>query len=276
MKKNLILGLAAGYHWEQLRIFVDSIRNTSYKDHIALFFDSELDPRTMRQLKENDVECIHFDRQQALSRSGINHIPLSLLRVSLYLEFLKERADNYQNVMLSDTRDVVFQKDPFAFDFRSSLCFFMEPEPTLIKDNDWNSIWIIAAAGTKVYQSISGNPISCFGTTLGPMDKVIEYLQMIKRLSSKAKIMFWGIEQGMHNYIVHAKLIEGISCFSSEDGPVFTIGAGYTGNLQQDSSGHFLNRKNEIIHAIHQYDRYAQLKEYFDKKFRSNIRSAEI
>ena len=70
MKKNLILGLAAGYSWTQLRTFVESIRNTSYNDHIVLFFDSELDPYTIQHLRENSVECIYFNRQQAIARTG--------------------------------------------------------------------------------------------------------------------------------------------------------------------------------------------------------------
>lgn len=276
MKKNLILGLAAGYSWTQLRTFVESIRSTSYNDHIVLFFDSELDPYTIKQLRENTVECIYFNRQQSIARTGIRVMPLSVLRVFLFLEFLQEQAGRYENVMFTDTRDVIFQKDPFDFYFQSSLCFFMEPKSMLIKDNDWNSLWIIAAVGTKIYHSISTNPISCCGTTIGPVHKMIEYLQVVSQLSSTVKIMFVGIEQGIHNYLAHANIIENVLHFTSEKGPILTIGAGYAKTIQQDSNGFFLNEKNKIIHAIHQYDRHVQLKEYFDKKFSSNVLAAEI
>jgi hypothetical protein len=266
MKRNLILGLAADYQWPHLKTFVCSLRSTSYQGDVVLILTSELNQETKERLEEKSINYIYVDREELLKKKG-TRLPLTFLRISLYLNYLKQNENVYDNVMLTDTRDVVFQKDPFSFDFGSSLCFFMEPKTTLIKDEEWNSIWIIAALGTKIYNSIGNNPISCFGTIIGPAFKIIEYLELVETQSSRIKIMIWGIEQGIHNYIVQTRLIENASIFSTEEGPIFTTGAGYTQDIQQDNDGFFLNERNNVIHVIHQYDRHSVLKAYFDNKY---------
>ncbi len=260
MKKNLILGLAANYDWPILKNFVCSLRQTEYKDDVVLFVDARLDPDTRAALDRYHIGTIGIDG------SISDNLPPSVYRIMLFHDFLAEHKDEYNQVLLTDVRDVVFQKDPFAFETHNKLCFFMESASIPLKESNWNALWMIATFGVKALHEMGDNLISNVGTVVGPAERMIPYLASLIRHLENVKVhMMFGIEQAVHNYVIMSKEVDDYLIFHTEDGPVATLSE-YK-EIRQDENGFFLNLKNDVAHVVHQYDRHPSLKSCFDLKF---------
>lgn len=275
MKHNLILGFGVSYNWVQLRNFVRSIRSTDYKGDVFLILSDRVDMETKRQLQRYNVKWISIQVAKAILSPSmskqiprdLHSLPLSALRIPIYLDILLRNKTKYNNVMLTDTRDVVFQENPFSFRHHK-ICFFFEATNIRIKDEDWNSMWILSAFGTDVLQKMGKRRISCFGTIIGPTTGVIRYLTVALKLLRCVKLgMLWGIEQGIHNYIIYQRKVTSFKIYNSEDGPIFTFGASRIKEINLNRHGVFVNSRDIPIKVIHQYDRHLFLKEFFNRKY---------
>jgi hypothetical protein len=270
MKKDLILGVAANYRWPILKNFVCSLRQTDYKGDVILFVDADIDQNTRDRLDQCGIQSIGIYPTSPYLKglpdsSTLEQLPPSVYRILIFYNFLKENVDKYDQVFLTDVRDVVFQKDPFAFESQNKLCFFME-SPVPLKYSDWNALWMIATFGVRTLHELGDNQVSNVGTVIGPVPRMIPYLaSMIRHLMIVQVHMMFGIEQAAHNYVIVKKEVEDYLLFYTEDGPVATL-AGYT-EVAQDEKGQVVNLKNDIANVVHQYDRHPSLKSSFDLKY---------
>ncbi len=277
MKKNLIIGLAANYNWAVLRNFVCSLRQTDYKDEVILFVSPDIDQPTRDSLARHSVKFIEVDSSSPYLNglppdvykdpTFLSKLPPSVYRILVFYNFLMEKGSDYNYILLTDVRDVVFQKDPFAFAICNKMCFFMESRSLLLKDSDWNALWIVATFGVKVLYDKGDNLISCIGTVIGPMPRMIAYLALlVKYLKDVQVFMMFGIEQAAHNYVILNKEVDDFLVFYTEDGPIATLSS-YK-EIQQDENGYYLNSNNDLANVVHQYDRHPSLKAFYDLKFK--------
>ncbi len=93
-----------------------------------------------------------------------------------------EHGERYDNVLLTDTRDVIFQKDPFDFSFGDTLCCFTELETMVIADTPSETArWIEQSFGKQELMELSQKPIICAGITIGSARRILEYLEIFMR-----------------------------------------------------------------------------------------------
>nr|WP_295871856.1 hypothetical protein [uncultured Chitinophaga sp.] len=274
MRKNLILGLSANYDWPVLRNFVCSLRQTTYTGDLVLFMSPAPDQSTKDMLTQHGVTCFVVDSSSPYLKglpadvyndpSFFPKLPPSVYRMLVFYNFLQENRADYQHVLLTDVRDVVFQNDPFAFDIADKMCFFMESKSLLLKESDWNSLWMIAAFGVKTLYDLGENLISCVGTVIGPVAKMIVYLEkMVHHLKNAEVYLMFGIEQAVHNYMIMNGEVDDFHTFYTENGPVATLSS--YGEVQQDENGSYLNDGNMVSLVVHQYDRHPVLKSHYDR-----------
>eukprot|EP00736_Rhodelphis_marinus_P005923 Rmarinus@m.26327 len=111
VRHNLVMGMAANYGPETLRIFVASLRAAGSDADLVLFVPAgePVDPSTKQLFDDHCVQTIEFDAVAA------SHHPFGVrgYRYQLYRDFLVARECMYDTVLLSDTRDAFFQADPF-------------------------------------------------------------------------------------------------------------------------------------------------------------------
>lgn len=107
-------------------------------------------------------------------------------------------------VLLSDSRDVVFQADPFAT-MHSGCCTGLEHNT--FNDSPINAQWIRSTYGESGYEQLAGLPVLCSGVTLGGFRSVLAYLdQFCAEISRHAVarrsvlIPIW--DQAYHNMIL--------------------------------------------------------------------------
>lgn len=177
-------------------------------------------------------------------------------RYAIYYLYLSKYGHKYANVMLSDVRDVVFQGDPFDFDFEdgSLNCFLEEGEKT-IGESEGNAQWIREGFGEDALGKIADKSISCSGTTIGSIDSIMAYIKAMIDSFVQLKYHSWGIDQGVHNYIIYQGLVKNVKFYKNFSGPILTMHYTNEEKLQFDSNGYLKNEDGSPINVLHQYDR---------------------
>lgn len=252
--RNIILGSVLGLNIEHIKPFVSSLKKSGFDGELCLFIDG---------VSDNTIDYLSkYNTQYEINLSPFHidnrNISIHCHRYLLYQTHLLNDKE-YSNIMLTDVRDVIFQNDPFDFEF-SNLCCFLEDKGKTISSCPYNSSWIYNAFGVDTLKEIGSYNISCSGVTIGSYPSIIPYLDTmvyyIKKLGLKANII--GIDQGIHNYIVHKKLID-YKFFENLDGPVLTMGYVNSKSLRFDNDGFIINNNGDIINILHQYDRHRHI-----------------
>ncbi len=263
---NLILGAATGYNKKDLYYFIMSLRKI-YSDDIYLIFNLDLNIETNKFLDENNIKKIFTNEKPK---------KIFKTRFKIYFNFLKDNT-KYHNILITDTRDVIFQKNPFLEKKLSRINFFMEDK--VIKNCFFNSNWIKRLYGKEKYEKIKNFQISCSGTTIGSHKALLEYLFImndhINKYSYYSLFKSPGTDQGNHNYIINTIKFADSKKFSNNDGIVATLSDADMTNFKLTKK--FLNKNNEEFSIIHQYDRFFnEKKKTFNKelyKYFENLRN---
>jgi hypothetical protein len=180
------------------------------------------------------------------------------LRYPLYYLYLARHQDKYARVMLSDVRDVVFQRDPFDFEFEAGLYFFLEDDREPIKNCPYNSMWLRTGYGEDTLRELGEEVASCSGTTIGRTAAVMQYLELMVDHMLRLKSHPAGIDQGVHNYLLYKNEIQDVTLVPNRRGPVFTMGKTVDLQTPFDAEGFVLNQDGTVAHVLHQYDRHVE------------------
>ena len=242
--KNLVMGMAVGYTLEKVKPFVLSLRKF-YNDRIIFLVD-KLDDESNEFYKSNNVEIFHG---AVLDRAY-------LLRYKYYLEILKNTS-SVDKVMLTDTRDVIFQDDPFSKMSGCDYEFCAEPE--LIKNCEHNRKWYEILYGNEELNKIQNNFVICAGTTLGNLSSIMNYLQEMlnefDRLFKSGVVV--SMDQPVHNHLVYSNKLNNYRINENGKGIVSTMH--HSKYLRFDRAGRLLNEDNSVTPVVHQYDRCGAL-----------------
>lgn len=299
-RPDLILSAADGYEWEDLRPFVESLRATGYDGevHFVGRLSAETvsalaaagvgvtrprwlrfkvrgktwhpyNPRTTRlrwrsqPLYRHVVRALSLlapDRKRAQQRLTGLISNIEVARHFWYHDYLAPRQELYRNVMLTDVRDVLFLGDPFDFDIGETAHFFLEEEGRTLGSQVNNTGWIVGAYGQSGLDELRHRPISCAGVTIGSAPAIVGYLETMIAELMKLSRQFHGMDQGVHNYVVHHGLAPGAVTGNSE-GPVLTVGI-----MEEAAAVALLSSRAEMVKVVHQYDRHPALVELLEAR----------
>lgn len=275
MKKNLIIGLIKNYNFDQIEPFIFSLKKTNYNGDVVFFYEN-INSNTLKWLMKQKVKSIPFfstslnadDIFKSIKEKIENIFDLSK-RFLFYYSYIEENKDLYNNILITDIGDVIFQKNPFDFDIDDSLCCFLEQEGRTIGACPKNSKWIFNAFGEKILSELSNKPICSAGVIIGPTQRILRYLYFMTDLIL-SRVDLNPNDQGIHNYIVHKNIMENIKLFKNNEGPVITLG--YSGGITFNQSGDVINKRDEVPNIVHQYQRYyKQGKRYYSFSLRAKI-----
>jgi hypothetical protein len=170
--------------------------------------------------------------------------------------------------MLTDIRDVVFQKNPFDYPIDNKVYFFQEDPSEIFLTSQMNYGWCVYANGIELTNSIIDKNVSCAGIVIGHRPLIIQYLNYMKQRLSNRKDLKWGLDQGIHNEYVHTITNPGMVVSPNSYPYVLTLGA--CKSFKQNSEGLLINDIAEPYYVVHQYDRFGDLIVYFKKKYIGN------
>jgi hypothetical protein len=285
-RHNVILGVAEGMAWAEIEPFVRSLRRTTY-DGDVLLYTADLDPHTIDALRTADVEVLRMRRAHLPARgrrltpydprlarlhgrypalvgraSRWSRDPTSaaaalaaaisvrdIRRFFLYYRHVRSHGYAYENVMLTDVRDVIFQKDPFAFDIGGALHCYLEDTGRTLGSEPYNRRWLQTAFGQEVAHELRDRPIACAGVTIGPTELVVEYLRVMVEHLLRLPVQTTGLDQAVHNYVLHSKRVPSALLVPNGNGTVATLGI-----MPTDEVRPLLGAA-----VLHQYDRHPEL-----------------
>ena len=214
-------------------------------------------------IDEDYLTCGRFWR--SLGRYSL-HIMLE--RFYLALELVQTHRNALTNVLLTDSRDVVLQHDPFG---RIGRRLVSGLEEKTIGDCPTNSDWITQVYGTDVYTTLSNRRIVCAGVTLGPVGEVEQYLiamcrEIWKRLPKVALIAQY--DQGIHNYLIYSGRFN-LELTDNRAGIIATLHYENPNHIQMDDASGLVTVQGKAPAIIHQYDRHRNLLGFVRESFAS-------
>jgi len=270
-----------GYSFEELEPFVATLKNTKFEGDLCLFI-SKTNKKTYRMLRKYGIKLIPFQEEYPFTLDlaipeglldenlSSRKISVKYLRYILYYLYLSKYRSKYSKVLITDVKDVIFQRNPFAFNFDKGLCCFIEDSSTTIKTSPFNSGRIKAHFGDELLEKIGDNHPLCSGTTFGYLSEMMEYLKKMINLFSKINLDGGG-DQGLHNYLIYTEPFKDLKIYNGDYGPVFTFGSKLNRNTNFNKDGLLVSSKGKVFNIVHQYDRHPELFEKFFKRQHLNL-----
>lgn len=246
--ENLILGLAAGYHFGDVRPFLASLVEIGFAGRCVLFVTPST--RGLDEMRAAGAEVVEFERE-----GDIAHLSYNAYRYFLYLDYLRQHGP-FGRVLLTDVRDVIFQAEPFSFSWGAGVNATLEDRRMTIGSCPYVRRWISGHLGESSWEALRGRPISCSGTTLADYDAMVDYLERLTALLTPyepERERMAGYDQGVHNHLIHNGLLPRVTLHDNA-GPILTL-AYRQGDPLLDGDGLILNDAGFPAVMVHQYDR---------------------
>jgi len=274
IRRPIILAIAKGYGVADLSPFILSLKKTGYTGDICLFVDG-MPPETLEFLYSHRVQfqslpTRYFTQtRRHLIRTAANLLPakfrkaaqIELSRYYLHLidvrwpcyrDFLQKTRGLYSHVMFTDIKDVIFQRSPFEFDWKSPFCSFYEPPGCFIGNDGPTYGWLKKVFGEAEARKLSHERIICAGVSFAEIDAALEYLELmcghLVRTNDRGLV-----DQGIHNYLLHHRILKASSVYDYPDTPVLHLGMMPPEKLEFNAEGLVVNGSGQVVRAIHQY-----------------------
>lgn len=296
MAKDLIIGGASNYDWNHLKYWVNSIKKTGFKGDVVLVA-TNLSGETVSKLTDNDVKVYAYGQQT--SDGGIakteNNIPPHVERFIFIWDFLRKNSDEYRYVIATDTRDVIFQKDPVEFLEKKLLTqsIICSSEGLAYKDEPWGSKNLLDTFGSLVYDELKDNMIYNVGTIAGFADEVRDLLLQVFFQSVNRPIPI--VDQAVFNFLISLLPLESETLKTSNESgwaiqlgttlEAIKAGAGDIGQIiRQDPSklDEYIKVYQDVqpvidndlvtngyvpFTIVHQWDRVPAIRELIEKQY---------
>jgi hypothetical protein len=185
---------------------------------------------------------------------------LQALRYAHYYRYLTVNAPAADQIMISDLRDVVFQRDPFEARV-TGLEVYLEEDHIRLGHDHFNTSWMRDLYGPTTITAFRNSPISCSGTVMGDRESMLSYLtEMMMEINWRRRPL-GPHDQAVHNRILQAKRLANVTVVPNGSGRVLTMGG--MASYATADDGAILNADRSIPAVLHQYDRHPELAERF-------------
>lgn len=266
--KNLVMGVAKGYSRDMLEPFVASFAKNCRSAELILFVD-DISEFTRERLIAAGVLLKPFPDEM---KRGIPNNT----RWKIFSDYLETHGDAYEQIFITDTRDVVFQSDVFAAFGGLKNYLGLTTEADDIggsKTGDKiNYDWLVECFGEEAADKLRDRKIICCGTVIGTTAEMKVFCRELwKILEYKTTNIF---DQAVTNYLAYNNLLPIENLLEIDvDGEIFTMG------LTDDFSvrGEKILRGGRVPAIVHQYNRHNDLinfvdEIYHDKNFQADLR----
>lgn len=262
---DIVMGCAAGYKITTVRPFVESlISYGSFRGEIVLFIRPS-DRELAAYLRSRNIIVVPL-REEDYPISNVH-----MSRYLAYFDYLRRqtaKGKGYRYILLSDVRDVAFQKPLFGQPC-ADLELHYEAMPPAIGDEPWNTGWIRREFGDEVLAILTGKRISCSGTVTGQLHGIVDYLEKMKSIMlglPKDIRSGSGGDQAVHNYLLHYNCLPYAKVLDNFE-RVATLHFVSGSDLGLSPEGHVVNPDGSISEIAHQWDRHPHLLNAINKKY---------
>jgi len=314
---NAVFALAAGYGLNVYLQLIGSLRATGYSGDIVLATDTfdKMPPELKHYLTQQQHLILYNLRADCFKQHGGSncqvqnlfynttshqishdvriHRPFATLRFDVYWYWSTQYLP-HSKILLADSRDVVFQADPFrnipshVHSKGGALHFYEEKMP--IHTSAFNMRWLKAAGYTNAQiDAFKHKPILCSGVTIGEQIAMESYLRTLLLEFDATQCVAHGCDQGLHNYIYYSGKLQQENPATIANVTTYTHGTGHVINLAGlrhenkplrelgvlIEEATVVNVDGSLPNIAHQVDRDAELAKYFRIKYNQEARKVE-
>jgi hypothetical protein len=262
--RRLVLGAAVGFDVPQVRVFVESLRATGYGGDVMLLIRWP-GIGVGRYLKRRGVDVTRVFQTRSFTRS------VHARRYAIYLDYLRPRMARYDQLMISDVRDVVFQRNPFDGIAGPQCHFYLESAVRTIGQDPTNSRWVRGCFTAAEVAALADRRISCSGITIGGTTAVVAYLErMAARVAAMPMRIYreigHGYDQAIHNFLVHLDpAIDGI--LVENNGHIATMALEPRALYSLDGEAGIHAADGRLFPICHQYDRFPDILKAVERRY---------
>ena len=200
-------------------------------------------------------------------------LAITLGRFFLTRSFLAMRANEYSAVLLIDSRDVIFQRDPME-DFEGGLLAGLEN--TAIEDQLRNCEWLeqIYGESPETLSELWPKKVICSGVTLGDITQILAYLDLmcaefIEQLPQVAYTEY--LDQAVHNKLLYGACHDlDLRLTDNLQGSIVNLATSDLSEFDADWSGGLRLKNGRMVSIVHQYDRHPELERVLLARLESN------
>jgi hypothetical protein len=289
--KDLVIGGASNYTWDQLKYWVNSIKKSGFSGDIVLVA-TNISKVTIEKLIQEGVKLSLYGKQQengdfVAHSNGAPHVE----RFFYIWNFLETINQQYRYVISTDTRDVVFQKNPSEWLEDNLMTHFLvaSSEGMRYKNETWGNQNLYDTFGPFFHNHFKNNMIFNVGTIAGDYDYVKSLMFMIFQMSINRPIPI--VDQSVYNVLLNTTpWLDDTMMASNSDAWAIQLGTtlhavkagkGDLGLMFKNDPGKYeriyedqqpiieenvvKNVEGNLFTIIHQYDRVPSLKEHIEK-----------
>ena len=291
--ENIVVTVAAKYREEQIRPFLASLHHFSPGTSLKLIVDKRrldferavlawfptctfhlLPPAPLRDfaLRHKWAASVlkRLSRWSRSPRIGRRLLKINYLRHIVIRELLRSADVQNARILLCDSRDLVFQADPFGGQWPA---LWTCEEEKVLGECTLNSAWFKRVGGEAALNDNKDSRIVCAGVIGGKAERIRSYLEASSKIVEQIApiIPLTDGDQGIHNNLVRLRPDLGFTILPN--GGRLCANIGYTALPEltvKNITVRFCNHP-EIPAILHQYDRHPQLKALIDSHW-SNAR----
>ena len=272
MKKNLIIGAFSGYNYNQLKPWVESIDEIDFNGEKVMIV-GETTPETKEKLISKNFTIIDMQR---------TNLPIHIARWHYVYDFLKNNKTKYENVVMTDLKDVYFQANPFDWMEKNlgTKKLVVGSESLKYKDEAWGNQNLFDTFGGYIHNEFK----DCEIFNVGVLGGKIEYLaDLILTNFLLALPRPAALDQGTFNVLIQtqpykdiilfAKQYEGWACQAGTTVDPSKIESFRPFLLEAEPTfvdGVVLTSTGNPFCMVHQYDRVPVWKKYIQKKYKQD------
>jgi hypothetical protein len=186
MSKSVLLGAADGYDWNDVRPWVLSARQSGFEGDIYLILYRVKGNRDelLRHLEAHNVNVyeVHHDPYMRPIVHEQKGSPTQSHNLRFYhaWELLSRLEEKYKFVIMTDVRDVIFQRDPNPFLFKYPGILIAPSEGIKYADEDWNKQNLINGFGPIFWDLRGKEWLACnVGTIAGLYSQMVKLFHLI-------------------------------------------------------------------------------------------------
>jgi len=279
--KDLIIGGASNYTWDQLKYWVNSIKLSGFKGDIVLVA-TNIKKEDIERLVAEGVKLSLYGKQNengdfVAHSNGAPHVE----RFFYIWNYLNTTNQQYRYVISTDTRDVVFQTNPSSWLENNLIyhCLVSSSEGIKYRNEPWGNQNLHDTFGPFFHNIYKDNTVYNVGTIAGEHEYVTSLMFNIFQMSINRPIAI--VDQAVYNVII-STIPWSHDTFISMNEDAWAIqlgttlesiksGKGDLGMMYKDNidayfkiyedeqpkleDGFVVNQKNEKFCIVHQYDR---------------------
>lgn len=292
MAKDLIIGGASGYKYDDVKYWINSILRSGFNGDIVLAV-TNVKIEELEKIAEKGVKILAYGQKDADGNYTSNsNMPPHVERFFHIWNFLNTTDEEYGYVITTDVRDVVFQKNPQEHLNSAQPAFIAAGEGLKYKDEPWGNNNYLQAFGPFFHNQMKDNEINNVGVIAGVHDIVRDIMLLLLQLSVNRPIPI--VDQAVYNFILNMDVFKMHTEFMSNDSGwacnlgttlgAIASGAGDIG-MRNDPTAQLLYQTKYLCNQpkidnvvvttsndmpfciVHQYDRVAGLAEKIRAKY---------